>query len=124
MPFLIILLLISSCAHASENGIASYYGTSRGKTASGERVNPNGLTAAHRTLPFGSIVKVTALKSGRSVIVRINDRGPFIRGRVIDLTRGAFGQIASLRSGIVRVQLEVISVGKGRKTRRRQTGDR
>src|SRR5258705_12553760 len=69
-------------------GLASYYKHGR-KTANGERFNPGGLTAAHRTLKFGTRVRVTHLKTGRSVVVRINDRGSFIRGRIIDLAYGA-----------------------------------
>ena len=77
-------------ARNAMDGIASVYGFRGDKhagarTASGERLNPHGLTAAHRTLPFGTMVRVTHKKNGRSVVVRINDRGPFIRGRVIDL---------------------------------------
>ena len=72
-------------------GRASYYGTHEAgrKTASGARLNPGALTAAHRTLPFGTKVRVTNKRNGRTVTVRINDRGPFIRGRVIDLTPAA-----------------------------------
>jgi rare lipoprotein A len=73
---------------AAQVGMASYYKHGR-KTASGERFNPNGLTAAHRTLRFGTRVRVTHIKTGRSVVVRINDRGPFVRGRIIDLAYGA-----------------------------------
>lgn len=73
----------------AESGIASVYAYRGGKTASGERANPRELTAAHRTLPFGTRVRVTNKKNGRSVMVRINDRGPFVRGRVIDLTPAA-----------------------------------
>jgi rare lipoprotein A len=77
----------------AESGIASVYGNGDGyagrKTASGERMNPAALTAAHRTLPFGTRVRVTHKKTGRSVVVRISDRGPFIRGRVIDLSPAA-----------------------------------
>lgn len=79
---------IANPAHA-ESGIASVYAYSGSKTASGERANPNGMTAAHRTLPFGTRVTVKHARNGRSVTVRINDRGPFIRGRVIDLTPAA-----------------------------------
>jgi rare lipoprotein A len=78
-------MLIVGVANA-ESGIASVYGYAGGKTASGQRANPGGLTAAHRTLPFGSMVRVTNNRNGKTVVVRINDRGPFIRGRVIDLT--------------------------------------
>jgi rare lipoprotein A len=70
----------------AQSGIASVYAYRGGKTASGERASPGALTAAHRTLPFGSRVRVTNKRNGRSVVVRINDRGPFVRGRVIDLT--------------------------------------
>lgn len=94
--------------------MASYYGNRAGRTASGEKLDPKAFTAAHRTLPFGTIVRVTALKSSRSVDVRINDRGPFIRGRVIDLSPAAFARIAPLSRGVVRVRLEVIQMGKER----------
>ena len=73
----------------AETGVASVYAYAGGKTASGERANPGALTAAHRTLPFGTTVKVTNKKNGRTVVVRINDRGPFKRGRIIDLTPAA-----------------------------------
>jgi rare lipoprotein A len=72
---------------SAQSGIASVYSVESGsKTASGERLNPGTLTAAHRTLPFGTKVRVTNKHNGRSVIVTINDRGPFVRGRIIDLT--------------------------------------
>lgn len=89
-------------------GTASYYGKAHhGKrTASGERFNQNALTAAHRTLPFGTRVKVTNLDNGRSVVVRINDRGPFGRGRIIDLSKAAAEQLNMLRSGTAPVRLE------------------
>lgn len=73
---------------AAQNGTASWYGSGH-RTASGEHFNPNGLTAAHRTLPFGTRVRVENRQTGRSVVVRINDRGPFVRGRIIDLSRGS-----------------------------------
>lgn len=78
-----MLLAFTPLAHA-QSGIASIY--SGGKTANGERASPRGLTAAHRSLPFGTKVRVINRRNGRSVVVRINDRGPFIRGRIIDLT--------------------------------------
>lgn len=91
-------------------GVASYYGRRfHGRlTANGERFNMNALTAAHRTLPFGSRVRVTNPRNGRSVVVRINDRGPFIRGRQIDLSRAAAEQIGMIGSGHARVELELI----------------
>ncbi|MCJ2011116.1 septal ring lytic transglycosylase RlpA family protein [Methylobacterium sp. J-076] len=73
---------------AAQSGTASWYGSGH-RTASGERYNPNGLTAAHRSLPFGTRVRVENRRTGRSVVVRINDRGPFIHGRIIDLSRGS-----------------------------------
>jgi rare lipoprotein A len=73
----------------AQSGIAAIYAYSGEKTASGEKAHPGGLTAAHRTLPFGTQVKVTNKRNGRSVTVRINDRGPFVRGRIIDLTPAA-----------------------------------
>ena len=76
------------------------------RTASGERVSPGALTAAHRTLPFGTLVRVTNERNGRSVVVRINDRGPFVRGRVIDLTPA--GARALGFSGLASVSLDVI----------------
>lgn len=72
---------------AAQSGGASWYGSGR-KTANGERFNPNGMTAAHRSLPFGTRVRVENKRNGRSVVVRINDRGPFVRGRIIDLAKG------------------------------------
>ena len=77
----------------AEAGMASVYGYKGGKTASGERSNPGQLTAAHKSLPFGTVVKVTNKKNGRTVMVRINDRGPFVRGRIIDLTPAAASQL-------------------------------
>lgn len=74
-----------SAANA-QSGIASVYAYKGGRTANGEHVSPHALTAAHKTLPFGTRVRVTNKRNGRSVVVRINDRGPFVRGRIIDLT--------------------------------------
>lgn len=86
---LAVTLLIPTLSHAKplQSGIASVY--SGGRTANGERALPHRMTAAHRTLPFGTLVKVMHRKNGKSVVVRINDRGPFIKGRVIDLTPAA-----------------------------------
>jgi rare lipoprotein A len=82
--------MICGCSPAmAQSGIASIYAYAGEKTASGQRANPGGFTAAHRTLPFGTKVTVTNKRNGRSVTVRINDRGPFVRGRIIDLTPAA-----------------------------------
>lgn len=93
-----------------EEGKASYYGTSfeGRRTASGQILHMNAFVAAHKTLPFGTLVKVTNTSNGKSVVVRIIDRGPYITGRVIDLSTGAFGQIASLSSGVAPVRLAVL----------------
>jgi rare lipoprotein A len=84
-----VCTMLAGAAQA-ESGLASIYGNRDGyagkKTASGDRMNPHALTAAHRSLPFGSRVRVTNRKNGRSAIVRISDRGPFVRGRIIDVT--------------------------------------
>lgn len=99
-------------ASAAE-GVASFYGRSEhgGPTASGERFNMNAMTAAHRTAPLGSHLRVTNLKNGRSVVVRINDRGPFVRGRIIDLSRAAADQLGFISSGVTRVSIEAAEAG-------------
>ena len=97
-----VLCFVSTSAF-TETCVASHYGYSGGRTASGERMDPNAKTAAHRTKSFGSQVTVTSQKSGRSVTVRINDRGPFIKGRCIDLSTGAARALGM--AGIERVLL-------------------
>lgn len=87
-----------AAAGAAQCGRASWYAMHT-RTASGERMNPSALTAAHRTLPFGTRVKVTNKSNGRTVVVRINDRGPFIKGRVLDLSKGAANQLGFIGSG-------------------------
>ncbi len=95
-------------------GDASWYGIEeRGRlTANGESMDPEAMTAAHRTLPFDSVVRVTDLETGRSVTVRINDRGPFIRGRIIDLSHRAARELGIDRKGVARVMLTHISLGE------------
>ena len=83
-----MLVAFLPAAHA-QTGIASVYAYKGEKTADGERASPGGFTAAHRTLPFGTHVRVTNERNGRSVVVRINDRGPYVSGRIIDLTPAA-----------------------------------
>lgn len=84
------LPIISLSEALAQEGVASVYSTESGnKTASGQRLNPGALTAAHRSLPLGSKVRVTNRSNGRSIVVTINDRGPFVRGRIIDLTPAA-----------------------------------
>ena len=100
----VAVILATSSVTQAENGIASVYAYSGSRTASGERANPAGLTAAHRTLPFGTQVRVTNRRNGKSVVVRINDRGPFVRGRVIDVTPAAARNLGF--SGLAPVSLD------------------
>ncbi|HEY9829040.1 MAG TPA: septal ring lytic transglycosylase RlpA family protein, partial [Stenomitos sp.] len=92
------------------SGIASWYGPGfhGNRSASGEVYNQNAMTAAHRSLPFGTKVVVTNLNNGRSVVVRINDRGPFVRGRVIDLSAAAARALGVMQTGIAPVQVQVL----------------
>ncbi len=95
-------------------GKASYYSDllKNRPTANGERYHPEKLTAAHRRLPFGSLVRVIRPKTGQSVVVRINDRGPYAKGRIIDLSRKAAEAIGIIRAGVANVRLEVVSLGE------------
>jgi rare lipoprotein A len=110
---------------AQSVGQASFYGNEPGEggplTANGERYNPGGLTAAHRTLPFGTRVRVTSPNTGRSVVVRINDRGPFIGGRIIDLSVGAARALGLTSSGVGTVRMDILGGGEvgGRRNGRR-----
>jgi len=98
---------ISSGGGRSFSGVASFYGNESGsKTASGQRFNENAMTAAHRSLPFGTKLRVT--HRGRSVVVTINDRGPFIKGRVLDLSTGAARAVGLTSSGVGHVTAEVM----------------
>jgi rare lipoprotein A len=103
IPTIFAVLTMPLVAQA-ETGRAAYYGG--GRTASGERSGPNQLTAAHRTLPFGTRVLVTNLRNGRSVIVRINDRGPYGRGRIIDVSVAAARELGMMDSGTAKVTVE------------------
>lgn len=116
-----VALLLSGCASMGsseqtgagafpQRGEASFYADryQGRRTANGERFDQAKLTASHRSLAFGTRLRVTHLSSGRSVVVRINDRGPFVRGRVIDLSRAAFAQLADPKLGIVEVELELL----------------
>jgi rare lipoprotein A len=93
-------------SHASD-GMASYYWQGQ-KTASGERFNAREMTAAHPTLPFGTKVRVTDVNSGRSVTVRVNDRGPFVKGRVIDVSQAAAESLGMTGRGVTKVKLDVV----------------
>ena len=99
-----------SIFEAIGQGVASYYGheLAGNRTASGERFNPNALTAAHRTLPLGTKLRVTNVANGRSVIVRVNDRGPFVGRRLIDVSLAAAREIRMVGSGTAQVRLEIV----------------
>jgi rare lipoprotein A len=113
-----LLSLLAGCASEgiidphgyNATGGASYYGAQHKgqRTASGERFDPSALTAAHRQLPFGTRVQVTNLDNDRKVIVRINDRGPHTRGRLIDVSRAAATQLGMLRSGTAKVRVQAL----------------
>jgi rare lipoprotein A len=98
-------------AKADQRGHASWYSLPANKTANGERMNPNALTAAHRSLPFGTRVLVENLSNGQSVVVRINDRGPFTGGRIIDLSKAAAASIGMIASGVANVRVSVANGG-------------
>ena len=93
-----------------ETGIASWYGPGfdGNYTANGEIYDMNGISAAHKTLPFDTVVRVVDLETGRSIVVRINDRGPFIEGRIIDLSKGAAAELGLIERGITRVGLRIL----------------
>ncbi len=94
----------------TEQGKASFYASKYQfrKTASGERFNQFANTAAHKNLPFGTKVKVTNVKNGKSTVVKINDRGPFVKGRIIDLSSSAFSDIGDTDLGVIDVKIEVV----------------
>ncbi len=122
MRWIFVLALVAACGGPARqarttvpvkhpqntmSGMASWYGEAQ-TTASGERFNRHALTAAHRTLPLGTMVRVTNQRNGRSVIVRINDRGPYGHGRIIDLSEAAAKQLDMIDAGVAPVTLEVI----------------
>ena len=116
---LLMLFVLGACAGTPTSrppepghqvGYASYYADRfhGRRTANGERYHVKKLTAAHRHLPFGTLVRVTVLKTGASVKVRINDRGPFVKGRIIDLSRVAAENLGILRAGVAKVEVTII----------------
>ncbi|UUV44774.1 lytic transglycosylase [Rhodobacter phage RcRudolph] len=102
---LVALLATPVAAQSAQTGVASWYAEGH-TTANGERFRPDGLTCAHRSLPFGTRVQVTY--NGRSAVCRVNDRGPFISGRVLDLSRGMARAIGMLGAGVARVSYRVL----------------
>ncbi|MDJ0893545.1 MAG: septal ring lytic transglycosylase RlpA family protein [Alphaproteobacteria bacterium] len=105
-------------------GVASWYGRRfhGRRTANGERYDMYAMTAAHQTLPFGALVRVTNLENGRSVVLRINDRGPFKDGRIIDVSRSGAAQLNFVRAGLARVRVDVILDGQPTASRLPQAG--
>ena len=116
--------VVASDAEREETGYASWYGGKfQGRlTANGERFDTNQLTAAHRTLPFNSIVRVTNVANARSVVVRINDRGPFVEDRIIDLSRAAADAIGLTAAGVGLVRLEILHLQQDAQLRTIQVG--
>ena len=104
MSLATIMAAIAVCPVHAESGRAAFY--SGGRTASGEVTGPNGLTAAHRSLPFGTRVRVTNKRNGKTVVVRIVDRGPYGRGRIIDLSRAAAVELDMISAGTAVVSIE------------------
>ncbi len=132
--FLPIVFLLTACSSpppaktavaavggsaSSERGLASWYGKEFDglPTASGETFRPEKISAAHRTLPLGTIVDVTNEKNGRTVRVKINDRGPFVAGRIVDLSKAAAQEIASVGDGVVPVTLRIVTLGDNSRVR-------
>ncbi len=105
---ILLTSLFTSCASIKEQGRASYYADkfSGRKTASGARFSQHKRTAAHRTLPFGTKLKVTNLDNGKTVHVRVNDRGPFVEGRMIDLSKKAARKLGMLKQGVANVEIK------------------
>lgn len=108
----------------TETGIASHYSEGNwlfpGKTAIGEKLYPNTRAAAHKTLPLPCRIRITNLENGRRVVVRVNDRGPFIPGRIVDVTAPVAKQLGFYNKGLARVRIEVLDVGDGRHRIRRR----
>ncbi|MBI3359468.1 MAG: septal ring lytic transglycosylase RlpA family protein [Nitrospirae bacterium] len=121
--FVVFILIINGCATVPAykqgyrtSGLASWYGSDfhGKKTSSGETYDMYGLTAAHRTLPFGTMLRVTDPTSGRAVNVRVNDRGPFVPDRILDLSYGAAQSLGTVGRGVTAVAIEVVSLGLDR----------
>jgi rare lipoprotein A len=104
LSFAIVLAAATSVGVHAESGLGTYY--SVGQTASGEVTGPSGLTAAHRTLPFGTMVRVTNIHNGKTVVVRITDRGPYTRGRIIDVSPAAAVELGIIEAGTTMVSVE------------------
>lgn len=121
MKYFLSFLLVGCClsAHAQQRGVASYYSkrATGAMTASGEKLHHDSMTCAHRTHPFGTILHVKNPANGREVVVRVTDRGPFGRGRIIDLSWGAAKELGILSQGIAQVEVNVIGEGEVYRTK-------
>ncbi|HMZ46347.1 MAG TPA: septal ring lytic transglycosylase RlpA family protein [Chitinophagaceae bacterium] len=109
LSYSLLVIILTSCSnYITKTGKASFYSDKyKGKkTANGETYKPNEFTAAHKKLPFGTKVKVTNLNNNKTVTVRINDRGPFVAGRIIDLSRVAASEIGMINNGVVKVKIK------------------
>lgn len=121
---------VDQALHYKERGIASWYdessffGLKRGNTSLGEKVMPWHISAAHKTLPIPCVIKVTNLKNGKSLKMRVNDRGPFIEGRIVDVTPRAARKLGFADQGLTDCEVEVISVGDGKYKRKAKRGFR
>lgn len=119
---------VEQALHYSEVGIASWYdesklfGLKRGNTSLGEKVMPWDISAAHKTLPIPCVVKVTNLETGKALTMRVNDRGPFIAGRIIDVTPRAAKKLGFREQGLTQCRVDVISVGDGKYKRKVRKG--
>lgn len=110
MKQLLLSLMMIAVANCSEVGVASHYSTKTGtRTASGERLVDSKLTAAHKTLKFGTLVKVTNLKNNKTTVVKITDRGPYCKGRILDVSQAAAKQLDFHKQGITKVRIEVVN---------------
>ena len=116
MKYFLSFLLVGCClsAHAQQRGVASYYSkrATGAMTASGEKLHHDSMTCAHRTFPFGTRLRVKNPANGREVIVRVNDRGPFVRGRIVDLSRAAAHKLGIIAQGIAVVEVERLNEKK------------
>ena len=120
IKYIILALILSfffplssdSLENSPQYGKASWYGSKfhGRKTASGERFNKHSYTGAHKKLPFGTIIRVTNLRNGKEVYIKLNDRGPFINGRILDVSRAAAKAIGLINRGVIQVKVEVISL--------------
>ena len=103
------LAWFASATARAETGVASVYSTSSGlRTASGARLDPGAMTAAHRTVPLGSRIRVTNRRNGHSVVVTVNDRGPFVRGRIVDVSHSAAEKLGLVGPGVAKVKVELV----------------